>query len=74
MLTLHNHSLCSSRKIILGGPCTEAFTALKKALAAALVLAMPDFSQPFIAESDASGYGLGADYCAVARGASHCVL
>lgn len=39
---------------------TTAFNALKTALTAAPVLQLPDFSQEFIVECDASGTGFGA--------------
>jgi hypothetical protein len=38
----------------------HAFQTLKKALTTATVLALPNFSEPFILETDISGSGLGA--------------
>jgi hypothetical protein len=38
----------------------QAFQAMKKALTSALVLAFPNFSQPFVVETDASNKGIGA--------------
>ncbi len=40
--------------------CDEAFVAIKKALAAAPVLAKPDWAAPFYVATDASAVGLGA--------------
>ena len=40
--------------------CEESFNSLKHALTSAPVLGYPDFTQPFILETDASFQGLGA--------------
>lgn len=37
----------------------ESFEALKEALATVLVLALPDFSMPFVIDTDASEKGIG---------------
>nr|GEU29164.1 hypothetical protein [Tanacetum cinerariifolium] len=43
-----------------GEDATNAFEALKKAMAELPMLALPDFNRPFVIEADASRYGVGA--------------
>lgn len=43
----------------------KGFRTLKEAMTRALVLALPDFSQPFIIETNACGTSSGAVYDAI---------
>lgn len=49
-----------------------AFTKLKMALTTVPILALPNFSQPFVIETDASGHGLRG--CINAKSEAHCLL
>lgn len=65
---IHNHACISKpltnivkKKSFLWTDTTQqAFLALKHATCSTLVLALPDFSKPFLIESDASSIGIGA--------------
>lgn len=50
--------------------CEDAFNALKQGLITAPILALPNFDQPFVVETDACDKGIGA---AAARRAPYCL-
>lgn len=52
--------LRKNRSFVWDSKCDEAFRALKEHLISAPVLSCPDFNLPFIIQTDASGYGIGA--------------
>ncbi|KAK7247608.1 hypothetical protein RIF29_42494 [Crotalaria pallida] len=52
--------LLKKGKFAWNSPAEEAFQKLQQMVTSAPVLAMPDFSKPFVIECDASGKGLGA--------------
>ena len=53
-------SLTKRSKLLWTEEAENAFKCLKKALSTTPVLALPDFSQPFVVETDASNFGIGA--------------
>lgn len=53
------HDMLKKDSFLWTADQTRAFQALKQALVSAPVLALPNFSFPFILETDASGTGLG---------------
>jgi hypothetical protein len=64
---IHNHGmitvpltpLLKKEGFTWNNDATAAFSALKGAVMSAPVLALPDFTKPFIVECDASTYGFG---------------
>lgn len=53
-------SLLQKNSFLWSAEAEAAFLALKRAVTEAPVLRLPDFSQPFVVEADASGLGIGA--------------
>lgn len=60
-LFVDHYMICSRRGgFVWSNESTAAFYTLEQALVFAFVLAMPDYSQPLLVETDASGKGVGA--------------
>ena len=51
---------CAPTQVIWTTQCEAAFQELKRLLCSAPILASPDFDKPFILQTDASEYGVGA--------------
>ena len=60
MISSYHLQLLRKEGFLWTDQATAAFIALKQALSTAPVLHLPDFTRPFIVDSDASGTGFGA--------------
>lgn len=52
--------LKKSSKFVWSEECEESFKRIKEFLVTAPILTCPDYSKPFVVQTDASGFGLGA--------------
>lgn len=53
-------SLKKDRKFVWNKECEERFRRAKECLVAAPILTCPDFTKPFVIQTDASDFGIGA--------------
>ena len=60
--------VCTGGSSLWTEECTHAFLELKKRLVSAPLLVMPQFTQEFILDTDASGEGVGAVLSQVIEG------
>ncbi|XP_071051474.1 uncharacterized protein [Onthophagus taurus] len=65
--------LRKNRKFVWSPECEDSFRVLKEKLISAPILSCPDFDRPFILQTDASGYGIGAVLSQVVNGEEHVV-
>ena len=60
LLTPLHHLMKKGVQFLWTTECDEAFRSIKQQLVAAPLLSCPDFTKPFVLQTDASAYGLGA--------------